>query len=157
MRGRKPKPTKLKEKEGNPGKRKLHNTEPTAGGKISKPESLNDRAALVWDKLVAWLSAMNLLDAADEIALMVFCQSVDAYLTAQEFLNKNGTYYTTQTQTGGTMIRNFPQVANRNQALQEIKAHYAEFGLTPAARTRLGTTEQEDDPLAELLGSFQRN
>lgn len=155
--GRKTKPTKLKRNEGNPGKRPLPNKEPSAGSTVTKPETLNERSSLIWDKLESWLSKMELLDAADEIAMMIFCQSVDAYLTAQEFIDKNGSYYTTPTPTGGTMLRPVPQVAQRNQALIEIKAHYAEFGLTPASRSRLGTREQEEDPLAELMGAFQRN
>jgi phage terminase small subunit len=60
MRGRKPKPTVLKIREGNPGKRAINAQEPTAPAGIpERPAMLQGEAAAEWGRTSTLLHEMG--------------------------------------------------------------------------------------------------
>ena len=64
MRGRKPKPAKLRLLEGNPGKRRVIEVA-TASGVPDVPGWLDDEAKAEWTRIVPILTEMRLLAAID--------------------------------------------------------------------------------------------
>lgn len=73
MRGRRPKPTRLKVLTGNPGKRPLNQTEPRP--EITVPDcpiELGEVARREWNRLVGELAALKLLTNFDRAALAAY-------------------------------------------------------------------------------------
>ena len=70
MRGRRPKPTRLKVLTGNPGKRPLNTEEPMPEIAIPEcPIELGPVAKREWDRLVGELASLRLLTNLDRAAL----------------------------------------------------------------------------------------
>src|SRR5262249_42754142 len=76
MRGRKPKPTRLKEMLGNPGKRALSTGEPVPEAAIpSCPRFLDKEARKEWRRAAPELYALGVLTNLDRAALAAYCES----------------------------------------------------------------------------------
>src|SRR3954470_9706696 len=74
MRGRRPKPTRLKVLTGNPGKRPLNTNEPEPEPAVPEcPPELGPVAKREWDRLVNELSSLRLLTNLDRGALASYC------------------------------------------------------------------------------------
>lgn len=85
MAGRKPKPTAIKELEGNPGKRKLNKNEPKPEkGMHVCPEWLLPEAKAEWKRLSEKLNQMGVLTEVDIAAFAAYCQSYARWKEAQE-------------------------------------------------------------------------
>src|SRR5438270_4520371 len=94
LRGPAPKPTSIKRLEGNPGKRKLNELEPTPkAGAPECPDYLDEVARREWDRLTAILVSMKVLTEADYIALGNLCQAYSTLMNAQKQMNKTGILY----------------------------------------------------------------
>ena len=84
MAGRKPKPTAMKELEGNPGKRKLNKKEPMPGkGMPDCPKWLLPDAQEEWKRLSEKLNQMGVLTEVDRSAFAAYCQSYARWKEAQ--------------------------------------------------------------------------
>ena len=70
MRGRKPKPTRVKELEGNPGKRRLPKREPRPRGAAVAPAWLGAERAVLGARVTGQL---DWLTPADERTLAAYC------------------------------------------------------------------------------------
>ena len=85
MAGRKPKPTAIKELEGNPGKRKLNKKEPKPEkGMLVCPEWLLPEAKVEWKHLSEKLNQMGVLTEVDMAAFAAYYQSYARWKEAQE-------------------------------------------------------------------------
>ena len=74
MRGRRPKPTRLKVLTGNPGKRPLNPDEPKPERAIPEcPAELGPVARREWDRLGKELASLGLLTNLDRAALAAYC------------------------------------------------------------------------------------
>ena len=70
MRGRRPKPTRLKVLTGNPGKRALNESEPTPEPNVPDcPPELGEVARREWNRLAAELGALRIITNLDRAAL----------------------------------------------------------------------------------------
>lgn len=151
QRGRKPKPTALKILEGNPGKRPLNENEPKLQKKAPKcPPWLEPEAKKEWKRMAKTLEAIGVLTQIDATAFAGYCQAYARWKEAEEFLTKHGTIF----KTPSGYIQQVPQVSIAQTYLKVMKDFCSEFGLTPAARSRIRVDMQEkakDDPMAELL------
>ncbi len=150
-RGRKPKPTALKVLEGNPGKRPLNKKEPQPKRQAPRcPSWLEPEAKKEWKRMAKTLETIGVLTQVDKAAFAGYCQAYARWKEAEEFLTKHGTIF----KTPSGYIQQVPQVAIARNYLQIMKDFCSEFGLTPAARTRI-KVEQEavssDDPMDALL------
>jgi P27 family predicted phage terminase small subunit len=150
-RGRKPKPTALKVLEGNPGKRPLNEKEPQPKRQAPRcPSWLEPEAKKEWKRMAKTLETIGVLTQVDKAAFAGYCQAYARWKEAEEFLTKHGTIF----KTPSGYIQQVPQVAIARNYLQIMKDFCSEFGLTPAARTRI-KVEQEavssDDPMDALL------
>ncbi len=150
-RGRKPKPTALKVLEGNPGKRPLNTKEPQPEKKAPRcPSWLEQEAKNEWRRMSKTLEAMGVLTQVDKAAFAGYCQAYARWKEAEEFLSKHGTIF----KTPSGYIQQVPQVSIAQTYLKVMKDFCSEFGLTPAARTRINVDTEAvntDDPMEKLL------
>lgn len=155
MAGRRPKPTHLKVVTGNPGKRKLNDKEPMPEREIPSPPShLTDWGKVAWVKLTMLLDGMGILTVADTLALERLCDIYADILQLRITIAEEGRTYTVQTE-GGFLIKANPAVAMLADADRRFKSYLVEFGLTPAARTKVkvnGDDDKKEDPLNQFFG-----
>lgn len=144
MPGPPPKPTLIKQGEGDRakiGRDKLEAkaaSEPQpARGFPDRPKHLKGDAADTWDYLTVQLSEMQLDFMVDALALEAACSAFATYRQAQRVLDKRGKgggLFTTA-KTGWTQQSAAVSVASN--ARKEFLAFCSHFGLTPAARARI--------------------
>lgn len=150
-RGPPPTPTAIKLLRGNPGKRKLSSNEPKPIITLPHcPSYLDEDARTEWGRLAPILVRMKVLTEADYIALASLCQTYSTMVKAQEQLNKSGILF----KTPSGYVQQSPLIGIVNSCTEKIVTLCREFGLTPSARARVQTNQQEaaeaDDPWARL-------
>lgn len=92
QRGRKPKPTAVKELEGNPGKRQLNELEPKPKKKAPKcPVWLDTEAKKEWRRVAKQLEELGVLTEVDMAAFAGYCEAYARWKEAEEFISKHGT------------------------------------------------------------------
>lgn len=155
MAGRRPTPTTLKLVKGNPGKRALNKKEPKPARSIpSPPDHLTDDGKFAWGRLTVLLDRMGVLTEADAFALERLCDCYADILELRELVEQDGrTYETTSTQ-GEKVIKANPAVSMLADADRRFKGYLVEFGLTPAARSKVQIKDDdpEEDQFAEFFG-----
>ncbi|ATR83050.1 phage terminase small subunit P27 family [Pseudomonas defluvii] len=155
MAGRRPTPTELKLVRGNPGKRPINKKEPLPAKRIpSTPAHLTDEGQVAWGRLTVLLDRMGVLTEADGFALERLCDCYSEILALRELVDANGrTYETTSTQ-GELVIKANPAVAMLADADRRFKSYLVEFGLTPAARSKvqIKADDDQEDQFAEFFG-----
>lgn len=140
--GTKPKPTKLKILEGNPGKRPINIHEPKPKPITPAcPRWLSPAAKKEWKRIVPELENLGLLTCVDGAALEGYCQSYARWVEAEQFLGKHGTIF----KTPSGYIQQLPQVSIAQKYLNIVKAFCAEFGLTPSSRSGINIKPKEND------------
>lgn len=154
MRGRRPKPTAVKKAEGNPGKRPLNKSEPSAGNKPSKPAYLGKYGSRMWDSMTKQLDKMGVLDAADQNSIMLWCLAYDDMRENREYCKDKGGTFTVVDQQGNEIVREHPAARSARDAWKAMRGMLSEFGFTPAARARLGSSEEGENELTKLLGEM---
>lgn len=156
--GRRPLPTAVKRLRGNPGKRKLNAAEPMpALGTPEMPSGLPVRAIAEWKRIVPELAALGVLTTIDGKALAGYCVAFARWMEAERevtrlgliveepLLNKDGVEI-------GRRYRRNPAVSIAHEAMKLRKSFLIEFGMTPAARSRIRIEKpQEEDPLEVFL------
>ncbi len=150
IKGRKPKPTKLKIMEGNPGKRPLNLNEPKPLPIAPEcPKELSPNAKKIWNRFYPELEMLGLLTIIDEMTFAGLCQNYAIYLKTEKFLKKNGRVMKTRR----GKIKTRPEVYISNNALNFVKSFATEFGLTPSSRGRIslpsGTLDEEFEKLLD--------
>lgn len=149
--GRKPKPTAIKELEGNPGKRELNNNEPKPLKKApSCPKWLDDEAKKEWKRLSKQMEQLGILTEVDMTAFAGYCQAYARWKEAEEFVSKHGAIV----KTPSGYWQQVPQVAIAQKYLGIMKNFCQEFGLTPSSRSRIAadtTADAADDEMENLL------
>ncbi len=149
MRGRKPKPTKMKVLAGNPGKRPLNKNEPQPKSAIPDcPKFLTKEAVLDWKRITVDLSALGVLAEIDRAALAAYCQVWARWVKAEDKLNQEGEFVQTKK---GNEIQN-PYLAIANKCLKQMREYLIEFGMTPSSRSRIsGAPKKRSDERTETL------
>lgn len=149
----KPTPTKMRVLQGNPSGRPLPKNEakPKAADRTpSVPTWLDDDARAIWKQHARDLWEAGLLTQIDREALAALCETTALYRTAVDMIETDGAVWTSA-ETGYTQQSAWMTV--RNQALAKMQSLWTEFGMTPAARTRIQVEkpEKEEDELVKLL------
>ena len=100
------------------------------------------------------LDGMGVLTTADSLALERLCDIYADILQLRETIAIEGRTYTTKTQMGDFLIKANPAVAMLADADRRFKSYLVEFGLTPAARTKVKVDggEEKEDPLSQFFG-----
>src|SRR5712671_6086133 len=112
MRGRRPKPTRIKVLTGNPGKRPLNTAEPIPDAAIPEcPIQLGPVAKAEWDRLVKELAPLRILTHLDRAALASYCGAYGMWAEATEAVQKFGTMV--KSPTGLPIQSPYVSIANR--------------------------------------------
>ena len=139
--GRKAKPRGLRILEGrhegvDSGGRKIEEPIEFERKAPEAPDFLSGRALEEWQRVVAELEPLGLLKRVDRAALTAYCLAWARLVGARELIAVEG------------LTKNGPQGAVRNPAVmveeaasKEIRAWCAEFGLTPAAESKVSRPE----------------
>lgn len=139
------KPTNLKKAQGNPGKTKLNNSEPSPDICIpDPPEILKDKALDEWKRITPILKKLGLLSELDVMELAAYCQCVKRWLEAEDYIKLNGL---TDTTSNGNVIQS-PYVGIANKAMVQMHQFLCQFGMTPASRA--GVTAIKTKPEHKL-------
>ena len=151
-RGRKPTPTAIKELEGNPGKRALNEREPKPQKKAPAcPKWLEDEAKKEWRRLAKQMEQLGILTQVDMAAFAGYCQAYARWKEAEEFITQHGSILRTKS----GYVQPVPQVSIAQTYLKIMNRFAEQFGLTPAARSRIiaeDSTSGPSDEMEALLG-----
>src|SRR5581483_4340681 len=148
MRGRRPKPTRLKMLTGNPGKRPLNADEPRPEPVIPEcPPELGPVARKEWDRLATELASLKILTALDRAALAAYCNAYGLWAEATEAIQKYGTMV--KSPSGYPIQSPYVSIANRQAEIMMRIA--SEFGFTPVSRSRIATSARPEPDLFSLL------
>jgi P27 family predicted phage terminase small subunit len=140
------KPTELKELEGTTRKDRTNVREPRPlllGSADPPPAWLRGRAArLGWREALPMLTGMRVATIADRVAVGLLCEAFGRWLDARTALAKRGsTTYTTETESGSVMHREFPEVGQVERAWKQVLEAAKEFGMTPASRSKVNAVQ----------------
>ena len=140
-RGRKPKPTALKKAEGNPGKRALNHAEPEPPeGLPSCPEHLSEAAREEWARVAGTLHGMGVLSIVDRAGLAAYCQAYGRWVEAERRLAEGPQLV----RTPSGHVQQSPWMGVANKQLEIMGRYMAEFGMTPASRSRVAVDPRMD-------------
>ena len=129
MAGRKPKPTAVKEAEGNPGRRDLPGEPNFEEIDDAPPMKLDAKAKKIWDRLFAQLKTAGVLKDTDTYILASFCVCQSKF---EKFDAMNDRL-------------------NSLEYLKQARQLAASLGLSPTDRARLGLKpEKKKNALAEF-------
>jgi len=156
MPGPPPKPTALKQLEGNPGKRRLNRKEPKFSCIQKCPSFLDAEAKREWRRISAELLAVGLLTSADRVALAGYCAAFSRWVKAEKLRQQAPAVL--QSKRTGALYSN-PIVGEASAALDQLRKYLIEFGLTPASRSRLQIepSSKDTDPFTEFMASIGAN
>lgn len=155
VRGRKPKPSAVKERSGalrkNPQRRNKEEPKPTLGAP-RKPAMVeaDQIASQEWDSLCDWLDDMGILAKADRALMISYVTTYSEW--RKYFIHVRDHGVSVPTATGG--VTTSPETHQYNKLSDRLLKLLVELGLTPSARSRLKATEpkDDDDPFASLVG-----
>lgn len=144
MKGRKPTPTHLRLLQGNPQRKPVNTGEPMPTPLLEAPPPLafiEAYAAEEWQRLAPELQRMGLMTIVDSGPFGAYCVAYARWRTAEEALAlmaakdpvMRGLIVRGK---HGTAMEN-PLVYTSRRAAQEMLRFAAEFGFTPAARSRI--------------------
>lgn len=159
--GPRPKPSALKALAGYPGKTKKRNgREPDPPkGAPECPAHLAGEALAEWNRKVSQLSAMGVLTKVDGNALARYCDWWSIYVECMRFIRENGKVQVVRDDKGVVKYtKPTDQIQIALKTSNEMRALEAEFGLTPASRTRLEIVPQrEPNEWDSLAGHLERS
>lgn len=136
MRGRRPKPTRVKILTGNPGKHRLNMHEPQPEPAVPDcPTELGLVARREWERMTTELSKLRIITALDRAALAAYCNAYALWAEAAEAIQKYGTMV--KSPSGYPIQSPYVSIANRQAEIMMRIA--SEFGFTPASRSRIST------------------
>ena len=152
-RGRKPKPTKLKELNGNAGKRALNKNEPKFDQitNIEPPEQLESLAVEMWQRVVTPVGAQDPLTHWGFEKVVAVFTAYGPWRPAQDKINNYGVVVP-HPETG--VLQKNPAVTVMNETARQLVTFGSLLGLDPASRTRLtggAKNETVSNPFAEFL------
>lgn len=152
VRGVNPLPTPLKLVRGDP-KSKINDDEPIPEDGIPRCP-VNDRMVNeVWDYTIDQLKKMRVVTMADRDVLLAYVQAVVMHRRASELIDKEGYFFQ-----GTDALSVHPAVRMQRESALLMRQYASEFGLTPAARTRIKVgaaqvEQQEKNSPSRLLSS----
>ena len=151
-RGPAPAPTHLKLLRGNPGHDPINKDEPQPAIPPTMPDApdfLTGYASDEWYRVAEELYRLRLLTRVDVQPLAAYCQAYSIWRTAVETLatmaDRDPTMHGLMIRVGAGAMQN-PVVITLRQAANDMVRYAAEFGFTPAARTRISTGDTEGPP-----------
>ncbi len=134
MRGRKPKAPALRVLEGNPGHRRVPVPPEVRAGLPRRPSTLSVVARREWEYLLADMKRLG-IRRIDRGALVAYVEAIAEHDAASQVLQEKGRVY----RSVGGDLRPRPECGMLHRSALRIARLAAELGLSPVARTRLGS------------------
>lgn len=149
MAGRKRIPDKLKVVAGTdrPDRSNPDAPIPSPGVAVA-PELLSERGAEIFARISSTLDGMGLASPDDQDALFMLAQRIEQVELLTVIIEDSG--FTYQTDAGLWKAR--PEVAMRSEAMRHAQSLLSEFGLTPAARSKVSAGKAPEDNPFKALG-----
>jgi P27 family predicted phage terminase small subunit len=149
MIGRKPKSTRLKLIAGTARKHRLH-PEPTAPeDRPEPPADLDHDERKQFLKMRRRVEDLRIATSADTEALAVLACRLAEVVRLSELIRKLGSIYVQERKEGAEgsvrVLKANPAVAQRSEAWRHIQSLVAEFGLTPASRSKVTVPEKQPE------------
>lgn len=151
--GRKPKPSAIKQLEGNPGKRAISKGEPKPKTPVKRPRDLGQGLQRkFWDEHANELERLGVLTGVDGAAFRLMAEHYAIAVQAVQGLRNDA-------EEGGGLTIDGRDGKKKNPLAQvfkdnsmAFKSFAAEFGMTPSARARLQLPDDAEQlSLADLL------
>jgi P27 family predicted phage terminase small subunit len=130
-----------------------------------RPKWLAGEARAEWDRIVPDLDAAGQLAVTDRAALVAYCLAWAELVWATTKVEEEGRLVEEPQQTAkgellGSKLKAHPAVRLQRDAFHRVKVFLVEFGLSPAARRRVGgssaaaetQTGQPGNPFAAIAG-----
>jgi P27 family predicted phage terminase small subunit len=147
-----PTPTQLKILRGNPGKQALNKLEPEPELLAELPEPpdfFNQPAIDEWWRIVEELHRLKMLTTFDVTALAAYCQSWGRWVEAERkiaVMRKVNADSALLVKGSMSNVVPNPLIKIARLAAQDMVRYAAEFGFTPAARSRIVLTGGKEPP-----------
>ena len=137
MRGRKRKPTAVKQLAGNPGKHKLNKSEPEPELVLPPaPADLTPLGRAKWDEMSLLLFNQGVMTEMDLEILHLFCGEYEMFVEVSKNMKAFGGPVVKTDK--GNPIQN-PYLSVANQCKERMIKILLEFGMSPASRSRVTT------------------
>ncbi len=147
MAGRRPKPTAVKQLQGNPGKRVLNDSEPQPGRSSARaPRGLGMEGGRFWRRYAPALAALGVLTEVDEPALRLAAEHYEVAVRAATQLHDEELVLEGR---DGAKKNPLTQILRDNSTA--LRGFLTEFGMTPASRSKIRIENDEQPSLAEEL------
>ena len=140
QRGPAPTPTPILKVRGSTlvTKRRLAREAKGPAGSPRCPDWLDDGAKAAWKQLVPLLEPMGILTRVDGNALTRYCQLWSRWRKMEDFIAQRTEMYPIKDEKGNVRcFMQWPQVTIATKPAQQLTRLEQEFGMTPAARTRI--------------------
>ncbi|CAI1071885.1 phage terminase small subunit P27 family [Serratia fonticola] len=154
-------PTHLRLVRGNPSKRAINKNEPKPPSGVPPTPKHFDKQGKYWFKRMAEeLDALGVMSQLDGRALELLVEAYTEYRHHCDTLDREGYTYAVYSEDDGDerkdreirMIKPHPAAMMKADAWKRIRAMLAEFGMTPASRSKVNATAPDAvDPLAEFM------
>lgn len=154
MSGRKRIPDRLKIVAGTDRRDRMNPDAPALNpGTAEPPEWLSERASELFAQLSATLLGMGIASPDDQAALALLASRLEEVELMTAIIEDTGRTYQQMNDDGSVrMIRARPEVGMRNEAMRHAQGLLAEFGLTPAARSKVSAGKPSEDNPFKALG-----
>lgn len=158
MAGRKRKPDHLKIVAGTAQPCRMNPDAPAAiAGSPEAPEWLSSRAAELFDQLVMIVTGMGIASVSDAGMLAMTASRLEEIEICTAMIEDggrtfvSGVKYDDEGRIVSQQIKGHPAVAQRSEAMRHAQSLLVEFGLSPAARSKvLVSKPDEKNPFAAL-------
>ena len=116
------------------------------------PQGLHKKTRRYMLNLIRRLDGEDIITSLDEGALSLLMSAYETWVQASELLKNEGYKVTDKNAAGTVVTKQHPAVNIQKFAAQELAKLFSQFGLTPAARKKMGKTDMGDDsPLDQFL------
>lgn len=158
MAGRKRKPDHLKIVSGTAQPCRMNPDAPASiPGSPEAPEWLSSRAAELFDQLAMIIADMGIASASDVGMLAMAASRLEEIEICTAMIEDggrtfvSGVKYDDEGRVVSQQIKGHPAVAQRSEAMRHAQSLLVEFGLSPAARSKVSVSKpDEKNPFAAL-------
>lgn len=136
-RGPAPKPQKLRELEGNPGKQAINKDMPEPDGKPVRPVCLNEYGQQIWNRIIDSMPP-QLYAACDSDLIIAYCAAAALHHQAVQTIQDEGAVFIVN----DTEHQN-PWVSIKNNQAKIMASIGGKLGLDLSARANLNIQKEE--------------